>query len=143
MALLIASGCENSTGVSGTATYNGAPIANGAISFHSADGAGATAGAQIVSGNYRIDKIAPGSKVVVIEGFDEIPFESSSEEAGRRAEEALRRGPITAADGGQAAAIPRHAQGNGATVEIQPGQQTLDFHLTAAGQTPTGVHASK
>jgi hypothetical protein len=126
--LLAATGCESSTGASGTVTYDGRPVEKGTITFLPADGQGPAAGGEIRDGQYRVDDLTPGAKIVQIEAFQDIPYARSSEESARQAEEAMRRGGTgTAAE--KAATIPPNAEGNNATVEVEPGKQTFDFHL--------------
>lgn len=52
--------------VSGRATFNGEPIARGAITLVPADGKGQTAGSAIEGGTYRIEGVPPGEKTVQI-----------------------------------------------------------------------------
>lgn len=68
---LVCSGCgggDGLTAVSGAVTYDGQPVAKGAINFAPADGNGPTAAAIIADGKYST-KIMPGKKKVRIESF--------------------------------------------------------------------------
>lgn len=134
-ALLAVAGCGSSTGASGNVTYDGRPVERGAISFLPADGRGPTAGGEIRDGRYRVDDLGPGTKIVQIEAFDDIPYPRSSEESAQQAEAALRGG-TAGAPAAKAAAIPANAEGNNVTVEVKSGKQVLDFHL----KPPTRGH---
>jgi hypothetical protein len=64
-------GCGQRDGriaISGTVSYDGQPVNKGIVTFVPADGKGPTAAATIVDGKYSV-KVAPGKKVVKIEGF--------------------------------------------------------------------------
>lgn len=64
-------GCGGSSlcHVSGTATYDGTPIAEGSISLEPADGHGPTSGGNIRDGRYEASGVVPGKKTVRIVGF--------------------------------------------------------------------------
>jgi hypothetical protein len=124
---LATGGCGGGNAVSGNVTYNGQPVENGAITFLSADGEGPTAGAQITEGFYRVKEIAPGEKIVQIEGFRDVPYAQTSAELQQQAEEDAGHAPDPAEL--QTSIIPADAVGNNATVEVKKGKQTLDFHL--------------
>ncbi len=126
--LLTVAGCGGSTSVSGTVTYDGQPVQDGAITFLPGDGQGPGVGGPISDGVYRIGEITPGEKVVQIIGVKAIPFATTTAELQKQAEEARSRGQV-AAPVERADTVPDNAQGNNATVEIQPGSQTLDFDL--------------
>ena len=130
-ALLQLTGCGGSaTSVTGAVTYNGQAVEEGAISFRPADGSGQAFGAPIVNGHYATAKAFPGNKKVVVIGVKKIDFGMSSEEAMRKANDAQAEGK---AWGGHLAEpadyIPEDAEGNGQTVEIKVGDQTLDFAI--------------
>jgi hypothetical protein len=55
--------------IHGTVTFNGQPVKKGAIKFLPPDGKGPTAAAIIADGAYAT-KVAAGSKLVKIEGFN-------------------------------------------------------------------------
>ncbi len=130
VALLAAAGCGSSAHLSGNVSYDGQPVENGTITFVPADGRGPTAGALITQGRYRARDLSPGSKVVQIHGFRDVPMARMSSELAEQAEEAMRRGESLAVDPvDDATIIPPDAEGNNATVDIQRGRQTLDFHL--------------
>ena len=68
-------GCDSgpATGdVSGTASYEGVPIAEGAITLYPADGKGSTAGGIIVDGKYDVKKVPVGTMKVQITSSKEI-----------------------------------------------------------------------
>ena len=64
-------GCGRSDGlteISGTVSYDGQPVKKGTITFLPADGKGPTAATLIADGKYSV-KVAPGKKLVKIEGY--------------------------------------------------------------------------
>jgi hypothetical protein len=64
-------GCGRSAGVtaiSGTVSYDGQPVKKGTIAFLPAESDGPTAAATIADGKYSA-KVAPGKKLVRIEGY--------------------------------------------------------------------------
>lgn len=126
--LLAAAGCSQSAVVSGSVSYEGQPVANGAISFLPEDGRGPACGGSITDGHFRVDKIPPGRKTVQIVGVKAVPFARSSEEMARTAKEAAKKGDTTGIID-RADVIPADAEGNNRIVELAPGEQTLDFHL--------------
>jgi len=76
-------GCGRSDGlteISGTVSYDGQPVKQGAITFLPADGKGPTAATPIADGKYSV-KVAPGKKLVKIEGYKvtgQHPFSASN-----------------------------------------------------------------
>jgi hypothetical protein len=127
-------GCGSNAGsVSGEVTYDGQPVGDGMISFLPADGKGPAAGGTIAGGQYTVENLTPGPKVVQIEAVKAVPFARSSEEMAKRAAENKAKGDglglIDPAD-----VIPPNAEGNNSNVTIKPGKQALDFHL----KKPTG-----
>jgi hypothetical protein len=63
----LAVGCGDGKAlVSGKVTFNGEPIARGAITLVPTDGKGQTVGSAIESGAYRIQGVLPGEKTVQI-----------------------------------------------------------------------------
>jgi hypothetical protein len=132
VAMLFAVGCgESATTVSGKVTYNGEPVEMGTISFRPADGKGQVFAAQITDGSYTVPNGQPGSRVVAIRGVKEVKLALSSEESARVAAEATAAGNTGGVHMSEAADyIPEDAEGNNQTVEINAGEQTLDFALT-------------
>jgi hypothetical protein len=64
-------GCGRNGGlteISGTVSYDGQPVKQGTITFLPADGKGPTAATPIADGKYSV-KVAPGKKLVKIEGY--------------------------------------------------------------------------
>lgn len=124
-------GCTQTTSVEGTATFNGQPIASGAISFRAADGRGPSFGAEIVDGKYQVEKVTGGEKIAILSAIDESKVVKSRADAERIMSEAR------AAGRDPSKAIPdsvdmfnAEAEGNSRTVEIVDGAQTLDFEIT-------------
>jgi hypothetical protein len=126
---LLLCGCGGATTVTGTVTYDGAPVENGVVTFAPADGVGPAVGGRITDGKYRVDDVLPGPKLVKIEAVKRVPFARSSDEMARMAAEAKKRGDgsglIDSAD-----LIPPNAVGNNAAVEVPRGGATLDFRLS-------------
>lgn len=128
--LVLVAGCEGSTTVTGTVTYNGKPVEDGYISFRPAGGQGQAFAAQITDGHYSAKQAVPGLKIVVVSGTKEVDFYASSEENYRRADEARKSG---AADVGEATDyIAENAEGNSQKHEIESGNQTIDFAVTGS-----------
>lgn len=133
--LLLASmqGCQpaNNT-IEGSVTYNGEPVKQGYISFRPTDGTGQTFAAPIADGRYSVAKAASGKRTAVITGVREVNFYSSSAESYKKAEEARKVGTLQADVAEAADYIAEDAEGNSKEVEVQPGDQTLDFAITGA-----------
>jgi hypothetical protein len=124
-------GCQQSNSLAGAVTYNGEPVKKGSIAFQSADGTGSGFGADIVDGKYKAEKSQPGKHTVLVRGVHERLAPQSTEEAIRQYEEAKAAGKATLDHFGQPADyIPEDAEGNGQTVDIEPGAQTMDFEIT-------------
>lgn len=65
--LVTISGCgKGHSTVAGRVTFDGKPVPDGAISFDPTDGQSPSAGGMIQGGDFRIDRIAPGKKIVRI-----------------------------------------------------------------------------
>ena len=126
-------GCGSSPSVvSGTVTYDGQPVGDGNIVFQPADGKGASCGAPIKGGKYRVET-TPGKKLVLVIAAKEIKYgRRSPEEEARLYREAVakgnRSGLIESAD-----AIPENAIGNNQEHEVKAGSQTMDFDLKPPG----------
>jgi len=133
--LLSACGAATST-VSGDVTYEGQPVENGEINFLPADGKGAPAGTKIVGGKYEVQGLVPGPKVVQITAVKSVPFARSHDEMAKRHKAAKARGDGTGIID-PADIIPADAEGNNATIELQPGSQTQDFSLKKPAKQKT------
>lgn len=127
--LTLSCGCEPTTSVSGTVTYEGEAVADGWVTFLPADGKGQEAGGKITDGKYRVDEITPGEKIAQIIGVKEVPFVASSEEMERLSREnpetEAGRDVVHSAD-----TIPPDAQGNNRAVVVKEGEQSIDLRLT-------------
>lgn len=130
--LSAAAGCTNKTTLSGQVTYDGQPVENGAITLLPADGKGPSAGGPIKAGRYRVEQLTPGKKIVQVIGVKDIEFARSSEEMARFAEttdfQTNRHDVLERAD-----MVPADAEGNFQEITVEPGQHTMDFHLTPPG----------
>jgi hypothetical protein len=107
--------------ITGSVSYEGAPVQNGYISFIPVDGQGASTGGQIVRGKYKVEDVPPGSKRVEIRAGAELaamPDIDAKAPAGK-----------AAAPKAEEEAIPADADGNNVVVEIGRGNQKLDFPL--------------
>jgi len=133
-ALLPLAGCGSATSASGHVTYQTKPVGNGAITFLPADGHGPIAGAPIVDGQYQIDNLVPGKKLVQIVGVKKVNFAASNEELERQAKENAKRGDATGIVE-RADEIPADAEGNNRQIEVKSGAQTLDFDLKPKGRS--------
>src|SRR3954451_19184404 len=100
-------GCGGTrTAVSGAVTYDGAPLANGTISFFPVDGQGPTNGGPISNGKYSVRDLVPGQKRVEITGHlaagtgaKEAPGGfAEGIKAGKKLEEEMRKGTVKLRD---------------------------------------------
>jgi hypothetical protein len=125
----LVSGC-GSTGatVSGTVTFEGAPVSNGSISFLPADGKGPAEGAPIRGGQYKLDILVPGLKLVKIEAVKNVQVNWSSLEGQKAYEEAKAKGTLGALLDTNDLISP-DAVGNNQTVKVVSGKQTFNFEL--------------
>jgi hypothetical protein len=137
IAIVFAGGCgEKATTISGKVTYNGQPVEMGAITFTPTDGKGPILAARILDGAYDIPNAMPGSRTVEIRGMRKVNFGRSSEEAARLAAERQAAGDPMGGHVAEAADyIPTDAEGNNKTVEIEAGDQTMDFDLKGPPRT--------
>jgi len=120
----LAGGCSGgATSLSGTVTYEGQPIQQGEITFTPADGVGPVVGAAISAGSYSVNEIKTGNKVVQVSDLPTLEFPKSTADLAKSAEQGVR--PSAPPPN----LVPTNAVGNGATIEIKAGKQTLDFHL--------------
>lgn len=115
-------GCGGpSASVTGSVTYEGNAVEEGAITFLPTDGKEASRGAMIKGGRYVADMV-PGKWTVQISGGRKLAAPASSEDAYKKGQQADKDGMV-----------PANAVGNGGAIEIKPGSQTLDFALTKPG----------
>lgn len=115
----------------GRVTLDGQPLAHGTIAFLPADGKGPTAGGLVAAGSYEVRGMAPGLKLVRIEGFDaEAAFPATTAELAEQAA-ARPRTPSEPADA--AAVIPADAAGNNVEREVAAGEQVIDVAISRRG----------
>ena len=117
-------GCNSKNSLTGAVTYDGQPIENGAITFTPADGKGPSAGGAISGGNYQIEDVPPGEKIVQVTAFGEVAVVRTTEELAQAAQSGGGQQPPPAK------LVPEDAVGNNARVQITAGQGRLDIQLT-------------
>jgi hypothetical protein len=127
---LTAIGCGDSTAsVTGSISYNGAPITKGMVTFTPDGIAGSVVGAEVVDGKFSAKGVAPGKNIVQVIAVKEVPFVRSSEEMAKMAESQKGKsdieGLIDPAD-----IVPANAVGNNAAHNFVEGSNTLDLALT-------------
>lgn len=122
-ALVAGCGSGGGTTVSGSVTYEATPVASGQIMFTPADGKGPIVGGPIAAGSYSVSDLTPGQKVVQISSSEDAVVILTSEDLAKAAQTGKPAAPPPKV------MVPPQATGNGATVEIKSGRQTLDFHL--------------
>lgn len=123
LTLLTLFGCGETTSVTGTVEYNGTPVENGYFSLTPAE-KGRSFAAPIKNGVYEIAEAEPGSYTATAIGTKKVNHYASSAEAYANASK--RGGHMSEA----ADYIPAKAEGNSETVEIQPGDQTVNLTIT-------------
>ncbi|HEX6964029.1 MAG TPA: hypothetical protein VF175_19330, partial [Lacipirellula sp.] len=123
---LLSIGCEDAApSLSGSVTYNGSPVADGNIAFTPIE-AGTSFGAKITGGSYQADKVYEGQYRVLVSASSDAQVPKTREEAQKMRQSGQNQPAATL--------IPADAEGNGQTVEITGGEQTLDFALTGPPQ---------
>lgn len=115
----------------GRVTLDGQPLAHGTIAFLPADGKGPTAGGLVTAGGYEVRGMAPGLKLVRVEGFDaEAAFPATTAEL---AEQAAARPRTPSEPGDAAGVIPADAAGNNLEREVAAGEQVIDVAISRRG----------
>ena len=115
----------------GRVTLDGEPLAHGTIAFIPADGKGPTAGGLVTAGGYEVKGMAPGLKVVRVEGFDaEAAFPATTAEL---AEQAAARPRPPSAPADWTGVIPASAAGNNAKRGVAAGEQVIDVAISVRG----------
>jgi hypothetical protein len=108
IALVLVAGCSQPapTGVvSGTATFQGTPIANGLVTLQSSAGTYSVA-VPITDGKFRAEKVPLGNAKFTVQGVKASPTGGTGESY-----------------------IPENAPGQKQEVTIREGEQTLDLHI--------------
>jgi hypothetical protein len=117
-------GCKQSTSSThGNVTYEGTPVHRGQITFTPADGHGQARSGKVESGNYTVEDVPPGKKIVQIIGVKETHVPKTHAEMA----EAAKRGPPKTVE--SADEVPANAVGNGQTIETKQGSQEFNFEL--------------
>jgi hypothetical protein len=119
--LFCSPGCRQVDSLSGNVTYNGEPVQKGSVTFASTDGSGPGFGAQVVDGKYSTDKVRLGKHTVHVRGLQDAPPMTREQQMDWRKHGNRYGLPVDY--------IPEDAEGNGQTVEISSGANTLDFAL--------------
>jgi hypothetical protein len=129
VSLAATTGCHGSSGprVSGSVTYNGAPVESGFVAF-SPTGAGKSFGAKITGGKYQAEKAPIGPFRILVTASDAGEPVKTREEAEERARSRAGK-PDKSAN-----YIREDAQGNGQVVEIKDGAQTIDLALSGSAK---------
>jgi hypothetical protein len=121
-ALLVGCGQGENAKVVGSVTYNGQPLENGSVIFEPMDG-DTSFTASIINGRFEAEQAQVGQFKATVQAGPSGPAASSREAFNSQAQ--------TAKDKQQPAnEIPADAEGNGQTVEVTRGEQTLDLALT-------------
>jgi hypothetical protein len=129
--LVLFTGCEKKTSITGKVTYNGTPVENGYIAF-SPQGKGQTLASPVTNGDYSIAEAAPGKYTVVAIGSKKINHYTTSAEAYANA--AKNPGHIAEATD----YIAQDAKGNSKSVDVASGEQSFDFAITGPPIPGTG-----
>ncbi|MDA0253813.1 MAG: hypothetical protein O3A37_12030 [Planctomycetota bacterium] len=117
--------------VRGRVTLDGEPLAHGTIAFLPADGKGPTAGGLVTAGGYEVRGMAPGLKLIRVEGFDaEVAFPATTAEL---AAQAAARPRKASEPTGAAGIVPADAAGNNAERELAAGEQVIDVAISRRG----------
>ena len=121
------SGCAEPRGrATGQVTYEGEPVAKGAISFMPADGNGSAEGGTIENGKYVVENLPPGPKRVQITAVKDVPFARSSAEMAEMAAKNKSKGDasglIDPAD-----IIPPDALGTTPSTKSKPASRRWTF----------------
>jgi hypothetical protein len=116
----------------GHVSVDGEPLAHGTIAFLPADGKGPTAGGIVKDGQYEVRGMAPGRKIVRVEGFDaEVAFPATSAEM---AEQAAIRPRKPSEPGPVAGIVPPDAAGNNSERDVAAGEQVIDVVVSLEKQ---------
>jgi hypothetical protein len=126
LVFLVVAGCGGKGTASGKVEYDGRPIGKGYITFLPATGDGPTSGGPIADGQYRVDDLTPGKKLVQIVGVKKVNFPTSNDELARQWKAKAQHGDSTGTIG-RAEEVPTDAPGNNSEVEVKEGEQLLDF----------------
>lgn len=116
-------GCQSKTSVSGSVTYNGAPVEQGYVTFNP-QASGTAFAAPVKDGKYEVAEAKPGTYTVVVVGTKKLDHYSSSAEAYQHA--AKNNGHVAE----EADYIALDAEGNNQPCEVASGAQTIDFAVT-------------
>lgn len=112
----LAPGCAREGAIRGTVLYDGRPLEKGWITFYPAGPQGASRGAEIVAGEYRLEHLPCGKMRVRLTGARRAEVVKTG---GRKRVRLLR----------DRESLPDNLPGSDQFVEVTGGAQTLDFDL--------------
>jgi hypothetical protein len=121
--LPLLAGCQRDGRVSGTVTYDGAPVAHGYITFHPVDDVTPPVGAEIVDGRYEVAQLPPGPRRVQITSKPALTSATDPRTGKQRLSRQCG-----------ASTVPANATGNLQMAQIEGGEQVCDFHLHRLGR---------
>lgn len=125
LALVGAIGCAPATAeLSGNATFDGTPIAEGQVFVVPENGP--TAGGPITNGAFSLKGVALGKARIRVEGYRKVNFALTSDEMAARYKEAKKRGDATGIVE-PADLFPPTAPGAEQELDLKPGRNLLDF----------------
>jgi hypothetical protein len=131
MLVLATVGCETKSSLHGNVTYNGKPVASGSIMFRASDGEGPGFSAEVRDGTYHTDQPRLGEHIAIVRGLEMLKMASKGDAIQQR--EANDNPYNMPTD-----YIPEDAKGNSSTVDIEGGDQSLDFTLEGPQPGSTG-----
>lgn len=118
--LFTIAGCRYSNSLQGKVTYNSQPVARGYIDFVSADKKSSGFSVRISEGSYSSAQPRLGKHIAIIRGLQDSKIASKADFIQQREQQNNTHNlPVDY--------IPEDAPGNGQSVEIVGGKQTLDF----------------
>jgi hypothetical protein len=111
-------GCGSSESVvTGTVTFNQAPVADGYITLFPVTGTKGTKGAPVKNGKFSLKNVPPGEWKAVIAQTPQVQLAQNSAE------------PATLNFANGSTTISPQTPGNQVVIQVRPGKQSLDFAL--------------
>lgn len=115
--MLVGCGAGGGNGVTGKVSYNGAPVEKGSVAFFPV-GTGASFGATIANGEFKVEKATPGKYKALVRGTRTNVKPPTREEAAA--------GPVTP----NLDYIAEDATGNAKEFDISGGGQSIEIAIT-------------